>query len=481
MNHKTIFLLILSVMLLFACGKKSTTAPDSTINENLIGYWHLVSYTDEDGLQDYSGFMEITADREISGQFADEDETATFSGRVETTDTIFKVDIKQSNALWIETGKHDFSYAISGNQLRLEGLLNDEDVIIIYSSQGPNPDEFGTLNVLVLDADTQYEMANALVSIQQTQMSGYTDFNGSIVFLEVPTGEHTVQVTMGGYDSQAVTVTIQHQQTTSVTVELQSQSSGVGNISGFVADALNQVLIAGATISILGTSYQTQSAENGFYYFSEIPIGTYDLKCVKTGFEEQTSSNQNVISDDEINVDFILLPEGSITYGTLSGMVTNSQNGAPVPNVVVQIVGLVNSALTYNDGSYEVVFVPAGTYDVTFTKVGYETVTESNILIENGNTTMLNGSMNLISGTSSLAASVTNTFGLPLSGVLLEIIGTELSGTTGVAGFCTIQNIPAGMYDVRASKSGFATQIIENVEFISGIPRPLEIVMQTGK
>jgi hypothetical protein len=481
MNYKSIILMMLAVLLFFSCSKKSTTAPDATINENLIGYWHLLSYQDEDGLQNYSGFLEIAADREINGQFADEDEVSTYSGTVETTDTIFRANVTETNAHWIEHGKHEFSYTLNGNQLRLEGKLDNEDVIIIYSKDDPNSEEVGDLTGTVKDADDLFDIESALIVIQNTQLSAFSDASGNFFVTDIPVGNYVIQISKSSYENQTAEVSISDSQITTVEVLMNKATSGNGSISGFVADAMNQVMIAGATISILGTGYQTQSAENGFYFFSDIPVGSYDLKCEKTGFETQTSTNQAVISDDEIQVDFILLPEGTVTYGSLSGTVTNSQSGTPIPNVAVQMVGLVNSAISYQDGSYEVLFIPAGIYEVSFTKVGYDTIVHSNVSIENGMESILDCSMNTIEGTSSLAASVTNTVGLPLSGVFIEIIGTDLSGTTGVAGFCSIQNVPAGTYDIRASKAGYVTQVIENVEFLSGIPRPLEIVMQMGK
>ncbi len=52
-------------------------------------------------------------------------------------------------------------------------------------------------------------------------------------------------------------------------------------MSGFVVDAMNQTPVSGATISILGTSYQAQSGADGIYTFTGIPIGTYDFQCAK--------------------------------------------------------------------------------------------------------------------------------------------------------------------------------------------------------
>jgi len=66
---------------------------------------------------------------------------------------------------------------------------------------------------------------------------------------------------------------------------------------------------------------------------------------------------------------------------------------------------------------------------------------------------------------------------IPVNGVLVEVLDTSFYATTGLAGVCNIQDIPAGMYNIRISKSGYTTQDIENVEILSGLPKTLYITL----
>jgi len=57
--------------------------------------------------------------------------------------------------------------------------------------------------------------------------------------------------------------------------------------------------------------------------------------------------------------------------GTVTGRVTNAQNGNPVENAQVLISGLDRGTLTDNRGLYRLVGIPAGTYEIEAQSIGY--------------------------------------------------------------------------------------------------------------
>jgi hypothetical protein len=92
----------------------------------------------------------------------------------------------------------------------------------------------------------------------------------------------------------------------------------------------------------------------------------------------QYSFNQPVLSDANA-IRFSPPPSGS-----LSGTVTDANDGLPIAGVTVTATGdngVVRSTTTDADGNYRVV-LPAGTYDVTFTKTNYVTETVEDVVIE---------------------------------------------------------------------------------------------------
>lgn len=62
------------------------------------------------------------------------------------------------------------------------------------------------------------------------------------------------------------------------------------------------------------------------------------------------------------------------TTGKISGKVTDAQTGQPLPGVNVMVEGKTLGAATGLDGTYTILDVPPGTYDVIFSAVGYEKI-----------------------------------------------------------------------------------------------------------
>jgi TonB-linked SusC/RagA family outer membrane protein len=75
--------------------------------------------------------------------------------------------------------------------------------------------------------------------------------------------------------------------------------------------------------------------------------------------------------------------------GTIAGTVTDSLDGAPVPGANVVVVGTQSGASTDAEGDYSV-DVPAGTYDVRVSFVGYREKVRRDVTVEGGETTTVN-------------------------------------------------------------------------------------------
>jgi hypothetical protein len=289
-------------------------------------------------------------------------------------------------------------------------------------------------------------------------------------------GFYSVKFSKTGYDSYTENnVQILMNQTSNINASITEITDGFGEVSGFVADAVNQVPLNNAEVIIEGTSFTTITSADGLYSFADVPANNYTISCSKTDFEDYSQSII-IIANEEINADFLLLPEGSTTYGSINGIVTNT-DGEPIPNVVCAVVGLYISALSDEDGSYEISLIPGGTFDISFTKPGYETVIIENIVIENGAATSLNTQIQQISGTGNLICYVENVQEFPINGALIEILDTTFSGSTGIVGMCSIQQIPTGIYTIRISKTGYQTQERENVEILAELPQTLYITL----
>jgi len=76
--------------------------------------------------------------------------------------------------------------------------------------------------------------------------------------------------------------------------------------------------------------------------------------------------------------------------GKIAGKVTDAESGEPIPGANVFIDGTIMGSATDLNGEYFIVNVPPGTYTVTISMIGYETVNMSQVRVMVDQTTPLN-------------------------------------------------------------------------------------------
>ena len=81
--------------------------------------------------------------------------------------------------------------------------------------------------------------------------------------------------------------------------------------------------------------------------------------------------------------------------GKLSGKVTDDATGEPLPGCNVVIVGTSMGAATDLDGTYFILNVPPGKYDVQTSVIGYKRIIESGVIMNSGKTTVVNFKLRL--------------------------------------------------------------------------------------
>ncbi len=122
-----------------------------------------------------------------------------------------------------------------------------------------------------------------------------------------------------------------------------------------------------------------------------------------------------------------------VAVGTVTGQVTDAQTGGSVAAVQVYITSLELGGLSQPNGLYVLQNVPAGTYTLTATRIGYRT-TEAQITIGGGQTVEQNfsvaedGANQELTGTWVLSVDLGRQGGGDATFVL-EQDGTRISGT----------------------------------------------------
>jgi hypothetical protein len=124
-----------------------------------------------------------------------------------------------------------------------------------------------------------------------------------------------------------------------------------GTLEGTVTDASTSNPISGATVTIVGGASTTTDG-SGFYQFTNVAQGTYDVTASATGYDPSTANGVTVTAGNTTIQNFALTPVtsgGTIHVGALSGSSTVRRNNwsatvvvtvhdsghSPVPNVTV--------------------------------------------------------------------------------------------------------------------------------------------------
>jgi len=159
-------------------------------------------------------------------------------------------------------------------------------------------------------------------------------------------------------------------------------------------------------------------------------------------------------------------------FGSLSGVIRNSQN-QPIAGASVGL-GLNMTTISDSSGCYSFEVVPEGTYQVSVSKPGYVTTTQTAVITDGENTVL---DFILPSAPfASISGRVVNSLApaLGIGGVLITLSGFyNATTTTSVDGNFVLNNIPSyNTYSIIISMEGYQSSTItvqlDNFDFILG-------------
>jgi hypothetical protein len=187
----------------------------------------------------------------------------------------------------------------------------------------------------------------------------------------------------------------------------------------------------------------------------------------------------NIIASDIQGGLFVLIPE-YVRACYLEGIVSDSLCGGSLDGVEVSVQAIGLSETSNLNGSYKTGTPQAGTYTVTFSRVGYETLVLENVELQNGIVTELNVSM-LATEQAGLEGVVESFSGDLLSEVQLNVSNQDFSYqlTTDEDGLYEKCNILPGIYQIVSGQWGFITQCVDGVNVGQG-NNEQDFVLQKG-
>jgi Ca-activated chloride channel homolog len=88
--------------------------------------------------------------------------------------------------------------------------------------------------------------------------------------------------------------------------------------------------------------------------------------------------------------------DGNPSYGTLRGVLTDSETGKPIANAFINIVDIKFDTKSSTDGSYIIENVPVGTYRVTINSPNHHEVNIIRVVINSGRLTVIDFALNKV-------------------------------------------------------------------------------------
>ena len=281
--------------------------------------------------------------------------------------------------------------------------------------------------------------------------------NGSFELSSVPTGDYVLTVSKSGYMQSSKNVHITAGQTIYRDVILTG-----GSVCGSIWDDAGRA-IADATVELLGTGYAAKSNISGNYSVDGVAEGDYYVRASHDGYMISTSEATIHLSPGEA-----VFHNFTLRGGTLTGIIDNGTALLRGVNVTIILTTGVNlSTETDSNGRYIIKGIPGGVYAMTAGLAGYHNSTIGGIVITAGETTTQDVTMEELQG--KISGCVRSSTG-PIEGARVWVSipdGIKFS-YTGADGNYTITDVPAGIYNVTAEKSGYYSDYVPDVMVIRG-------------
>lgn len=245
----------------------------------------------------------------------------------------------------------------------------------------------------------------------------------------------------------------------------------------------------GITVFAEGTSHAAYTDENGSFEISGLPVGEFHFRAMRPDLESMMVGDVMITAGDlnEKQPAHKLLrvlmdksdrdSQGINSLGSLHGRVTTLVPGDE-DGVVVSLEGTRYRTVTVSGGDYELLNVPAGSYTLSFSKVGYDLLRRPvNIIpgretvfpmVELGLGSMIVEGSRTVYGTVTVLLADGGTFS-DFSNVLVVLEGTSFQSSPDSRGRFEFQNVPAGSYSVSASAPGFLIEQSYNVN-LANVP-----------
>jgi len=264
-----------------------------------------------------------------------------------------------------------------------------DSVGVIEGQNTPNIDfaltpmgEMGSISGQVTDEETDLPLPMAhVLAYDSTFCAGdaWTDTAGYYLIQNLVAGQYIVGVHKDGYEDEIYpeSVTVEEGQNTPDIDFALTPIGEYGSISGRVTDEETGLPIIMAHLVAIGLDNwcfgEAWSDTGGYYMIPNLCAGTYQVNANKPGYVPETYPDSIIVlaGKDTPDIDFALTPMGE--PGSISGTVTDAENGEPIPYAQIYAHGEFGygQGITDSLGQYIIFPLCPGYYFVTVWAWGY--------------------------------------------------------------------------------------------------------------
>jgi choice-of-anchor B domain-containing protein len=183
-----------------------------------------------------------------------------------------------------------------------------------------------------------------------------------------------------------------------------------------------------------------------------------------------SSTGDLYVSDIEGGL-FILGPQ-YVQACRLEGIISDAQSSTGVVNASLSIVGTTANDLTSFDGVYSTGWATAGTYQVSVSAPGYEPQTLNDVVLQNGQVTVLNIQLVPLNSFAFGGQVLEQGTTTPVAGAQVVVSNAEFTFTpfTDANGQFSIPVMFEGSYTITAGAWGYRTSCLPQAGVVEGTP-----------
>ena len=317
-----------------------------------------------------------------------------------------------------------------------------------------------TVTGQVVDQATNLPLAGASIALSgATSASAISGSDGGFSAGGLAAGAYSATVTRAGYGGATASYNLFAGQTLDAGRIALAQIPSTGIVRGRVTAATGGIPLPGVVISITGAAtLSTTTGPLGGFEFAAVPPGPVTLSASLAGFRV-ASGTASIAGGATLDFSPALYTDAETapTTGRFFGRVVIAGTGTPLAGVSIVLNGTAAGS-SAADGRFDLTLAPQS-YLATYALGGYDSASQGFVLA--AGTAVDAGTVALPAQrtTTTITGRVTDSQGSPLTDATVQMIG-GVSATTGLDGVYTLSNLNGTNFDLRASATGYASQLV---------------------